>query len=148
MNQLSDIIYTEKNGFSSFEINNKDCNCTWRKATEPDVYTIERVDILPEFRRNGLARKLLNHTIVHIKKACPKACIEITAKPDENSGVTVHDLVTFYESLGFERYLNLSDRVHLRLYLDHSVKPHTVYDSTSYFRTELLDTMLLNVGSS
>ena len=137
MNQLSKIIYREKNGFSysCFETNSDDCNCMWRKVTEPEnVYTIERIDILPAFRRQGLARELLNHAIKYIKGECPKACIEITAEPDENSGITVQDLVTFYESLGFEKHLSLGSRVHLRLYLDDSVKPHPVYDSIFYFK--------------
>ncbi|NOI03410.1 GNAT family N-acetyltransferase [Vibrio kanaloae] len=137
MSPLSEIIYREKNGFSYFclETDSDDCNCMWRKVTEPEnVYTIERIDILPALRRQGLARKLLTHTINHVKDECPKACIEITAEPDENSAVTVQDLVTFYESLGFEKYQSFGSRVHLRLYLDNSVKPHTVYDSPFYFK--------------
>lgn len=107
----------------------------WRQNAEhKNVYSIERLDILPEFRRKGLAKKLLNETLKHIAVKCPKACVEITAEPDADSGLTMNNLVTFYESLGFKKYQSLGTRVHLRLYLDESVKPRTVYDNPSYFR--------------
>ncbi|MGY0552924.1 GNAT family N-acetyltransferase [Vreelandella sp. 2A-K22] len=99
-----------------------------------NVYTIERVDILPEFRRKGFARELLKDSLKRISIECPQACVEITAEPDANSGLTVRNLVAFYESLGFEKHLSLGSRVHLRLYLDDSVKPSVVYDHSFYFK--------------
>jgi len=137
MNQLSNIMYRESNGFSYsyFENYSDDCNCMWRKVTEPEnVYTIERIDILPEFRGKGFARELIKDAIKRIEAECPKACVEITAEPDEDSGISVENLVGFYESLGFEKYQNFGSRVHLRLYLDDSVKPHTVYDYPFHFK--------------
>jgi predicted GNAT family N-acyltransferase len=136
MNQLSKIMYKEHDYFlyMYFE-NNDECSCMWRKNPEEEnVYTIERVDILPEFRRKGLARDLLISTIKRITAECPQACVEISAKPDEDCGVTVKNLVVFYKSLGFEKHQCLGDRVHLRLYLDDSVKPDTVYDYEFYFK--------------
>ncbi|GEM78896.1 GNAT family N-acetyltransferase [Vibrio superstes] len=137
MNLLSNIWYRESQGFSYsyFENYADDCNCMWRKAPEPDnVYTIERIDILPEFRGKGFARELMKDAIKRIEVACPKACVEITAEPDDGSGITIENLVGFYKSLGFEVYQSLGYRVHLRLYLDDSVKPHTVYDNPFYFK--------------
>jgi predicted GNAT family N-acyltransferase len=138
MTKLSNIMHKEHDGFLYvyFENYDDDCNCMWRKNSgHENVYTIERVDILPEFRRKRLARVLLMDTIKRITVECPQACIEISAKPDEDSGVTVENLVAFYESLGFEKYLNLETYVHLRLYLDDSVKPDTVYDNPFYFKS-------------
>lgn len=107
----------------------------WRKAPEPDnVYTIERIDILPEIRGKGFARELIKDAIRRIEAECPKACVEITAEPDDGSEITIENLVGFYKSLGFEIYQSLGHRVHLRLYLDDSVKPHTVYDNPFYFK--------------
>ena len=137
MDQLSNIMHKEHDGFfyEYFENYSEDCNCMWRQNSEQtNVYSIERLDILPEFRRKGLAQNLLNETLKRIAVECPKACVEITADPDADSGLTVDNLVTFYESLGFEKYLSLGSRVHLRLYLDDSVKPPTVYDNPLYFR--------------
>ena len=137
MNQLSKIMHKEQDGFSYsyFENYSDDCNCMWRKNSDyENVYTIERLDISFEFRRKGFARKLLEDAINCIKVECPKSCIEITAEPDEDSELTVENLVDFYESLGFEKYLILGGRTHLRLYLDGSVKPDTVYDYPFYFK--------------
>lgn len=137
MTKSFNIRYREQdiNFYAYLESYSDDCYCMWRKKNEQkNVYSIERLDILSEFRRKGLARKLLNDAIEHIKIECPQACIEITAEPDTDSGVTIENLVAFYESLGFEKYLQLSSRVHLRLYLDDNVKPHTVYDNPFYFR--------------
>ena len=138
MTKLSNIIYKEQDGFLYvyFEKYDDDCNCMWRKnSSNENVYTIERVDILPEFRRKGFARELLMDTIKRIAVECPQACIEISAKPDKDSEVTVENLVAFYESLGFEKQLDLGTHVHLRLYLDDSVKPDTVYDNPFYFKS-------------
>ena len=137
MAQLSNVMYKDHDGFLYvyFENYDDDCNCMWRKNTvHENVYTIERVDILPEFRRKGFARVLLMETLNSIEVECPQACIEISAEPDEGSEITVENLVSFYESLGFEKHLSLGSRVHLRLYLDDSVKPNTVYDHPSYFK--------------
>ncbi|EGA71372.1 hypothetical protein VISI1226_03940 [Vibrio sinaloensis DSM 21326] len=137
MTQLSNIMHKEHDGFLYvyFENYDDDCNCMWRKNPEHEnVYTIERVDILPEFRRKGFARELLKGTLKRIAAECPQACVEITAEPDDDSGITVENLVAFYESLGFEKHLCLRSRVHLRLYLDDSVKPNTVYDHPFYFK--------------
>ncbi|MBQ4864605.1 GNAT family N-acetyltransferase [Pseudoalteromonas sp. MMG013] len=137
MNLLSNILYRENHGFSYsyFENYADDCNCMWRKYPEPEnVYTIERIDILPEFRRKGFARNLLKDAIKRIEAECPKACVMITAEPDDSCGITLENLVSFYESLGFEKHQNLGSRVHLRLYLDDSVKPRTVYDYPLYFK--------------
>ena len=137
MKLLSNILYRESRGFSYsyFENYADDCNCMWRETPETEnIYTIERIDILPEFRGNGFARELIKDAIKRIKAGCPKACVEITANPDDDSGITVENLVGFYESLGFERYQNLGSRVHLRLYLDDSVKPNIVFDNPFYFK--------------
>ncbi|MEZ8041174.1 MULTISPECIES: GNAT family N-acetyltransferase [Vibrio] len=136
MDQLSNIMHKEHEGFfyEYFENYSNDCNCMWRQnAAHQNVYSIERIDILPEFRRKGLAKKLLSETLKRIAVECPKACVEITAEPDADSELTMENLVTFYESLGFEKYQSLGTRVHLRLYLDDSVKPREVYDNPSYF---------------
>jgi predicted GNAT family N-acyltransferase len=138
MTQLSNIMHKEHDGFLYvyFENYDDDCYCKWRKNSGTEnVYTIERVDILSEFRRRSFARVLLMDTIKRIKVECPQACIEILAKPDEDSGVIVENLVAFYESLGFEQQLNLVTYVNLRLYLDDSVKPDTVYDNPLYFKS-------------
>lgn len=137
MNLLSNILYRESSGFSYsyFENYTDDCNCMWRKVPEPEnVYTIERIDILPELRGKGFARELIKDAIKRIEAECPKACVEITAEPDEDSGITVENLVGFYESLGFEKHQSLGSRVHLRLYLDDKVKPDTVYDYPFHFK--------------
>lgn len=138
MTNLSNIMHKKHDGsiYVYFENYDYDCNCMWRKnSAHENVYTIERVDILPEFRRKGFARVLLMDAIKRITVECPQACIEISAKPDEDSGVTVENLVAFYESLGFEKHLNLETYVHLRLYLDDSEKPDTVYDNPFYFKS-------------
>ncbi|WP_318418060.1 GNAT family N-acetyltransferase [Photobacterium leiognathi] len=138
MTQLTNIMCKEEHDgflYVYFENYENDCNCMWRKNPEyENVYSIERVDILPQFRRSGCARKLLENTLKRISEECPQACVEITAKPDENSGLTVENLVAFYESLGFETYLRLGDRVHLRLYFDCAVKPSVVYDHPFFFK--------------
>ena len=136
MTQLPKIMYKEHPDFLCVYFENyEDCNCLWRKNSEHEnVYTIERVDILPEFRRQGFARKLLINTIDRIRVECPQACVEISAKPDADSGVTVENLEDFYESLEFEKHLSLGSHVHLRLYLDCSVKPNTVFDNPFYFK--------------
>ena len=110
----------------------------WRKSNEQEmVYSIERLDILPILRRKGIARKLLNKAIERITVECRQACIEITALPDDDGEVTTENLVTFYESLGFEKHQKYSSRIDLRLYLDASVKPQTVFDSPVFFRTTI-----------
>ncbi|MBU3005953.1 GNAT family N-acetyltransferase [Paraglaciecola arctica] len=137
MTQLSNIMHKEHDGFFYvyFENYDDDCNCKWRKNSENEnVYNIERVDILSEFRRKGFARVLLTDAIKRIAVECPQACIEILAKPEEDSGVTVENLVAFYESLGFEKHLDLKTYVNLRLYLDDSAKPDIVYDYPLYFK--------------
>ena len=112
----------------------EDCNCMWRKNEDQDmVYSIERIDVLPQLRRNGTARDLLNAAIKQIKAECSQACIEISAQPDEGSEITKENLVTFYQSLGFEIHQKYFSRTDLRLYLDASIKPNSLFDSPIYF---------------
>ncbi|MCD9500383.1 GNAT family N-acetyltransferase [Photobacterium carnosum] len=111
-----------------------DCYCMWRKNVHEDlVYSIERLDVLPQLRRDGIARKLLNAAIEHIRGQCRQACIEISAQPDEYSEITTENLVVFYESAKFEIYQKYLSRTDLRLYLDTSIKPEPLFDSLSYF---------------
>ncbi|MFL7022898.1 GNAT family N-acetyltransferase [Enterovibrio norvegicus] len=69
MTQTPKIMHKEHDGFlyTYFENYDDDCNCMWRKNSEHEnVYTIERVDILPEFRRKGFARELLKDALKRI----------------------------------------------------------------------------------
>ncbi len=78
MNQLSKIIYREKNGFS-IRVSKQTVMIVivCIKLLEPvNTHTIERIDILPAFRRQGLARELLNHAIKYIKSASAQRCIK------------------------------------------------------------------------
>ncbi|MFM5371784.1 GNAT family N-acetyltransferase [Aeromonas veronii] len=113
-----------------------DCCCMWTKNVQQDnVYSIERLDVLPQFRRNGIALNLINVAIARIKVECSQACIEISAQPDEDSEVTKDNLVKFYQSLGFEIYQNFNPkRTDLRLYLDPLTKPEPLFDSPDYFK--------------
>ncbi|MDO6640854.1 GNAT family N-acetyltransferase [Shewanella sp. 5_MG-2023] len=114
----------------------KDCYCMWRKDDHQNMfYSIERIDVLPELRRTGIARDLLNTAIEHIQVECNQACIEIIALPDESSEVTKENLVTFYVSLGFELYQDFGIKVVLRRYLDESIKPQPLYDSPDVFKS-------------
>ena len=113
----------------------EDCNCMWGKHFQQDkVYSIERLDVLPKLRRRGIARKLLYAAIDKIKVECNQACIEISAKPDEDCEITKEDLAVFYESLGFEIHQKYWSRIDLRLYLDASTKPTPLFDSPLYFK--------------
>lgn len=112
-----------------------DCYCMWRKNDlQAKIYSIERLDVLPQLRRRGIARKLLNAAIEHIKVECSQACIEISAQPDEDSEISKENLVIFYESLEFEIYQKYFSRTDLRLYLDASIKPTPLFDSPLYFK--------------
>jgi ribosomal protein S18 acetylase RimI-like enzyme len=52
----------------------EDCYCMWRKNDNQNkVYSIERLDVLPQLRQSGIARKLLNAAIAHIKVECSQA---------------------------------------------------------------------------
>lgn len=137
MNNLYNIRYKEQNGYFYLYLEDysNDCYCMWKKNHEQEmVYSIERLDILHELRRKGLARKLLNDAIKRISVECPKACIEIIAKADKDSDITTDNLVTFYKSLDFEEYQRFESKVILRLYIDESIKPQPVFDSPCYFR--------------
>lgn len=113
----------------------EDCYCMWRKNNHQyRVYSIERIDVLPKLRGNGLARELLNSAIKYIKVECSQACIEISAQPDVDSEITKEILVIFYKSLGFEIYQKYFSRIDLRLYLDASIKPNPLFDSPVYFK--------------
>lgn len=114
----------------------EDCYCMWRKDDHQNMfYSIERIDVLPELRRTGIARELLNAAIENIKAECNQACIEIIALPDEGSKLTKENLVTFYTSLEFEIYQNFGLKVVLRRYLDESIKPQPLYDNPSVFKS-------------
>jgi GNAT superfamily N-acetyltransferase len=132
------IKYKEEDG-DFYAYLEKCCNdyyCMWRKNDQLKMfYSIERIDVLPESRRKGIARKLLSYAIKRIKAECNQACIEIIALPDEDSEVNKENLITFYESLGFEIYQNFGSKVILRLYLDESIKPQPLYDSPDVFKT-------------
>lgn len=127
----------KKDGYSYVYLeNNNDCCCIWTKNHEnKNVYSIERLNVLFELRRQGIGRYLLKKAIGQIKDECSQACIEISARPDKNSEVNIDVLVKFYESEGFEKYQNYCDnnRMDLRLYLDESIKPEPVWDSSYYF---------------
>ena len=115
-----------------------DCYCMWRKQIDK-VYSIERLDVLPQLRRQGIARKLLNAAIEHIKKECSNACIEISAQPDEGSEITKENLAILYESLKFEVHQKYFSRTDLRLYLDESIKPKPLFDSPYYFKLTITE---------
>ncbi|MFA0678728.1 GNAT family N-acetyltransferase, partial [Vibrio sp. 10N.222.51.A6] len=126
------IKYKESYGdyYVYFEQYPNDCYCLWKKnSQEEKVYSIERIDVLPQLRRRGMARELLNAAIEQIRSECNKACIEISAQPDQDSKITKESLVTFYESAEFEVYQKYRSRTDLRLYLDASMKPDPLFDS-------------------
>jgi len=132
-----EIMYREEHGdfYVYLEESPSDCCCMWRKSDSINgFYTIERLDVLPELRGQGVGRNLLNTAIQHIKSECPQACIEISAQPDEDSKISKEDLAKFYESVNFEVYRNNSVRIDLRLYFDESLKPTPLYDSPEFFK--------------
>ncbi|UQA54489.1 GNAT family N-acetyltransferase [Vibrio sp. ED002] len=134
------IMYKEEHGdfYVYLEEHPSDCCCMWRKSDVMNgVYSIERLDVLPELRGQGMGRNLLNAAIQHIESEYPKACIEISAKPDGDSDITKEDLAAFYKSANFEIYWENSSRIDLRLYLDESLKPTPLYDSPEYFKVTL-----------
>lgn len=136
------IKYKEDDGnfYVYLEKHPDDCYCMWRHNDhQVNVYSIERLDVLHQLRRNGIARNLLNAAIARIKLECSQACIEISAQPDEDSEVTKDELVIFYQSLGFEIYQNFYlNRTDLRFYLDVSTKPEPLFDNPHYFKPTFL----------
>ncbi|GAD90717.1 hypothetical protein VHA01S_054_00110 [Vibrio halioticoli NBRC 102217] len=131
------IIYREEHGdfYAYLEEYPRDCCCMWRKNDlDNRVYSIERLDVLLELRGQGIGRNLLTAAIQKIESECPQACIEISAKPDEDSEISKEALATFYESVNFKVHRKNLTRIDLRLYLDESLMPTQLYDNPTYFK--------------
>ena len=50
------------------ERENVPCGCVALELAQPDVFYLERLAVLPQFRRNGLGKRLVNHALNETKK--------------------------------------------------------------------------------
>jgi N-acetylglutamate synthase-like GNAT family acetyltransferase len=50
------------------EKQNVPCGCVALERAQPDVFYLERLSVLPQFRRNGLGEVLVNHAVNESKK--------------------------------------------------------------------------------
>ncbi len=76
------------------EKENVPCGCVALEQAQPDVFYLERLSVLPEFRRNGLGELLVSHA-VNVAKKLGAHRIEI--------GIISHqtELKEWYRKLGF-----------------------------------------------
>ncbi len=76
------------------ERQNVACGCIALEQALPDVFYLERLSVLPQFRRNGFGKLLVNHALNEAKKLGARR-IEI--------GIISHqtELKEWYKRLGF-----------------------------------------------
>ena len=76
------------------ERKNVPCGCVALEQAQPDVFYLERLSVLPQFRRNGFGKRLVNHALNEAKKLGAHH-IEI--------GIISHqtELKEWYKKLGF-----------------------------------------------
>jgi N-acetylglutamate synthase-like GNAT family acetyltransferase len=76
------------------ERKNVPCGCIALERAQPDVFYLERLSVLPQFRRNGFGKLLVNHALNEAKKLGAHH-IEI--------GIISHqtELKEWYKKLGF-----------------------------------------------
>jgi ribosomal protein S18 acetylase RimI-like enzyme len=70
-------------------------------AFEQDYVHIYNLIVLPEYRRQGKARELLQATIDEIRRKGYKGNIQIVAKPQDDS-ISLEKLKSFYKDMGLE----------------------------------------------
>ena len=73
---------------------NVPCGCVALEQAQPDVFYLERLSVLPKFRRNGLGELLVNHALNEAKKLGAHR-VEIGIISDQT------ELKAWYEKLGF-----------------------------------------------
>jgi N-acetylglutamate synthase-like GNAT family acetyltransferase len=76
------------------ERKNVACGCAALEQAQPDVFYLERLSVLPQFRRNGFGKLLVDHALNEAKKLGTRR-IEI--------GIISHqtELKEWYKKLGF-----------------------------------------------
>lgn len=76
------------------EHNQKPCGCAALEKASPDVCYLERLCVLPEFRKQGFGKILVNHTLKQAEK--------IGAKQVEIAIIAEHTILkNWYLNLGF-----------------------------------------------
>ena len=80
--------------FYILERENVRCGCVALEPAQPDVFYLERLSVLPQFRRNGFGKLLVNHALNVAKKLGARR-VEI--------GIISHqtELKEWYKNLGF-----------------------------------------------
>lgn len=68
----------------------------------PDYMLIEGVYVAPDSRQKGIGRKLLRSALARIKSQDSQIDVRLSADPIADEAVSQEDLVSFYESEGFD----------------------------------------------
>ena len=68
----------------------------------PDYMLIEGVYVAPDSRQKGIGRKLLRSALARIKAQDSQIDVRLSADPIADEAVSQEDLVSFYESEGFD----------------------------------------------
>ena len=76
------------------EKKNVPCGCVALERAQPDVFYLERLSVLPQFRRNGFGEVLVNHVVNEAKKLGAHR-VEIGIISDHT------ELRDWYKKLGF-----------------------------------------------
>jgi len=81
------------------------------ESTGDEYALIEKIYVPPSQRGNGIARKMLRSALAEIKQEHPDLPIKIAALPFGEDAIEMEDLVSFYESEGFDVSNTDSDAV-------------------------------------